>query len=321
MAQQRTSPCRCSVILQPGQVCVHPTSRFVFLVNAAAGTGAAPRRLAAMLTKHPAIAARARVIATRTPKELDGALRLSDDEVAVSVGGDGSFNALVRLLDSRGELSRTVGIVPFGTGNATAHTLGLRNAAVAFRALDGGATSAVDLMRTSVPAAPIALVSCSTGFESNFLERYAALRYTSRSYAGVSALVRNVSRRMRGVSLTVDGTAWVDPGELVHNVGVYNIPHYAFGKVMWRGMLADDGYAIAAAATSPLWYWNLIARGITAPNTEDGEEHRMPGVRTIRFRTATLTSAQPLQIDGEAIEATEATLTVDARALTVIRAT
>ncbi len=299
---------------------MRPSQRFVFLVNAAAGTGKAPRRLDALLARDADLSTRSRIVRTSTAAELDATLRLADDETPVAVGGDGSLNALVTLLDRRGELQRTLGLVPFGTGNATAHTLGLSSPAVALAALARGVTTAVDIIRTSIPQAPIALVSCSTGFESSFLRRYAAVRYTSRQWAGFSALLLNMPKRVRGVSLTIDGAAWVTPEDLVHNVGVYNIPHYAFGKVMWRGMLPNDGLAIAARVTSPLWYWNLMAFGITAPLERHTSETRLPGVRTVRWHSAELRSPAFLQVDGEATDATHATLSVDARAMTIIGA-
>jgi diacylglycerol kinase (ATP) len=304
----------------PRRARVYQTSRFVFLVNAAAGTGKAPRQLDALLANHPALSGRARIIQSSSAAELDAALRLADDEIPVAVGGDGSLNALVTLLHRRAELGRTVAVIPFGTGNATAHTLGLRSARIAMQALERGSTTAIDIMHTSVQQAPVALVSCSTGFESNFLQRYGALRYSSKAWAGLSALFLNVPRRFNGVSLVVDGTEWVNPAALVHNVGVYNIPHYAFGKVMWRGMQPDDGLAIAAEVRSPIGYWNLMARGVIAPTARNTSEHRLPGVRTIRWHTAELRSPVQLQIDGESYPAHVAVLHVDPRAVTIIRA-
>ena len=251
--------------------------------------------------------------------ELDTALALTDDEIPVAVGGDGSLNALVTLLDRRRELQRTIAVVPFGTGNATAHTLGLRSSAIGMAALARGQTTTLDIIRTSMPSAPIVLVSCSTGFESAFLRRYAAVRYRSRQWAGWSALLLNVSKRMRGVSLAIDGVPWVTPDDVVHNVGLYNIPHYAFGKLMWRGVRTDDGLAVAAQVSSPLWYWNLMAFGITAPSDGSTFESRLPGVRTIRWRTAELRSPTSLQVDGESTDERHASLTVDPGALTIIR--
>ena len=294
------------------------SQRFVFLVNAAAGTGKAPRQLHALLQRHPAIAARARVVRTASVAELHDTLRLDDDEVPTAVGGDGSFNALVTLMLRRGELQRPLALIPFGTGNATAHTLGLRSVTIAMQALERGRTTAIDIMRTSMADAPVALVSCSTGFESNFLRRYSSLRYGSRQWAGISSLLVNLPRQVTGVSLTLDGAAWVQPTERVYNVGLYNIPHYAFGKVMWRGMQADDGLALAASAATPLGYWHLIARGIEAPTDRDDTRQTLPGVRTRRWQTAELHSPLRLQVDGEFTAATQATLTVQTRAVTVI---
>lgn len=292
--------------------------RFVFLVNSAAGTGKAPRQLDALLRRHPELAARARIVHTQTVTELHDTLRLADDEVPTAVGGDGSFNALVTLMLRRGELQRPLALLPFGTGNATAYTLGLRTAPVAMQALERGRTTAIDIMRTSIPGTPVALVSCSTGFESNFLQRYSSLRSASRGWAGVSALLLNMPRQVRGVSLALDGAAWVQPTERVYNVGLYNIPHYAFGKVMWRGMRADDGLALAASVSSPVWYWHLIARGTEAPTERNDARQPLPGVRTRRWRTAELHSPLRLQVDGEFTAATHATVTVQARAVTVI---
>ena len=294
------------------------SSRFVFLINASAGTGKAPRRLVSLLSRHPGVLARSRFLRTSSTAALAAELRLDDDEIPVAVGGDGSLNALVTLMDRRGELQRPLGLVPFGTGNATAFTLGLTSAQVALTALSRGTTRAIDIMRTSIPSHPIALVSCSTGFESGFLQRYSALRYRSRQWAGWSALLLNLSRRISGVTLTVDGAEWVHPTSLVHNVGLYNIPHYAFGRVMWRGMAPDDGLAIAAEVSTPVWYWNLMARGVAAPEVARTGEHRLPGVRTIRWHTAELRSPTPLQVDGEPMDENVAQLTVDARAVTVV---
>lgn len=294
------------------------SQRFVFLVNAAAGTGKAPRQLDALLQRHPGIATRARIVRTSTVSELHDRLRLDDDEIPTSVGGDGSFNALVTLMLRRGELQRPLALLPFGTGNATAHTLGLHSITIAMQALERGRTTAIDIMRTSIPETPVALVSCSTGFESNFLRRYSSLRYASRQWAGVSSLLVNLPWQVTGVSLTLDGAAWVQPAERVYNVGLYNIPHYAFGKVMWRGMRADDGLALAASVATPLWYWHLIARGIEAPTDRDDTRQTLPGVRTRRWHTAELHSPLRLQVDGEFTAATQATLTVQTRAVTVI---
>ncbi|URM96884.1 lipid kinase [Actinomadura madurae] len=57
--------------------------------------------------------------------DLDQALDGDRDAVAVAAGGDGSINRLVGALYRRGELDRTVGLVPMGTGNDLARNLGV----------------------------------------------------------------------------------------------------------------------------------------------------------------------------------------------------
>lgn len=295
-----------------------PDTRFVLLVNAAAGTGLAPRRLGALLGRHPAIAARARVVATTSLGDIDRALdTLAPHETPVAVGGDGSLNALLVRTMAR-DATMPVGTIPFGTGNAVAAALGLRSPDAAMRALDTGALRALDVMRTDHPRAPLALVSCSAGFEAAFLTRYGALRYRSRQWAGWSALLGNLPRRWRDVRVTCDAVPLVAPGDAVHNAGCYVVPTYAFGKIMWPGLAIDDGTAIAAAARDVAAYWTLIARG--APLPPPGVTITRLGVRTRRWSSAVVESASGVQIDGEAIGACAVSLRVVPSAVRVVGA-
>ena len=294
-------------------------ARFVLIVNAAAGTGLAPRRLDALLARAPAVAARSRVVVTQS---LDDVARtvatLAAHDVPVAVGGDGSLNALLVALLHRDALDRVVGVVPFGTGNATAATLGLRSADAAMRALGEGRVHALDVMRTSHPRAPLALVSCSAGFEAAFLARYGALRYRSRQWAGWSALLGNLPRRWRDIALVADGHDFVRAGDAVHNAGCYVIPTYAYGRIMWPGLRPDDGLGIAAASRDVTAYWSLIARGFPLP-----PPHTQPltlGTRARRWTAAHLESSTGLQIDGEAIGPGAVALRVERCAVRVIGA-
>ncbi|WP_017538157.1 diacylglycerol/lipid kinase family protein [Nocardiopsis halophila] len=67
----------------------------------------------------------AEVVSCSDPRGLEEALEGGHGTV-VAAGGDGSLHALANALYRRGELaSRTVGLVPMGTGNDFARTLGL----------------------------------------------------------------------------------------------------------------------------------------------------------------------------------------------------
>jgi len=68
-----------------------------------------------------------------------------DDETVVAIGGDGSLHALVSALYVRGELGRVpIGLIPLGTGNDLARTVGLSVEP------DEAARQLVDAVRTEI---------------------------------------------------------------------------------------------------------------------------------------------------------------------------
>ncbi|MBV9831867.1 MAG: diacylglycerol kinase, partial [Marmoricola sp.] len=71
-------------------------------------------------------AADVEVARTSAPGELDGVLPRAGCRRIVVAGGDGSLHAVVAALHRRHELgSRTLGLIPLGTGNDFARTLGI----------------------------------------------------------------------------------------------------------------------------------------------------------------------------------------------------
>ncbi|MEZ0579894.1 diacylglycerol kinase family protein [Nocardioides sp. MH1] len=67
------------------------------------------------------------VAATSDPGELDGALHRAGSRQVVVAGGDGSLHAVISALHRRHELGpdRVLGLIPLGTGNDFARTLGI----------------------------------------------------------------------------------------------------------------------------------------------------------------------------------------------------
>ena len=66
------------------------------------------------------------VASTGNPGELDGVLHRAGCRSIVVAGGDGSLHAVVKALHRRHELAkRTLGLIPLGTGNDFARTLGI----------------------------------------------------------------------------------------------------------------------------------------------------------------------------------------------------
>jgi diacylglycerol kinase (ATP) len=88
------------------------------------------------------------VASTLNPGELDGVLHRAGCRSIVVAGGDGSLHAVVSALHRRHELAeRTLGLIPLGTGNDFARTLGIPlDPAEAAAALLSGTPRAMDLI-------------------------------------------------------------------------------------------------------------------------------------------------------------------------------
>ncbi|WP_354438000.1 diacylglycerol kinase family protein [Marmoricola sp. OAE513] len=71
-------------------------------------------------------AASVEVCETSNPGELDGALHRAGSRPIVVAGGDGSLHAVIRTLHRRNDLrGKTLGLLPLGTGNDFARTVGI----------------------------------------------------------------------------------------------------------------------------------------------------------------------------------------------------
>ncbi len=88
------------------------------------------------------------VASTGNPGELDGVLHRAGCRSIVVAGGDGSLHAVVKALHRRHELARrTLGLIPLGTGNDFARTLGIPlDPAEAAAALLSGEPRPMDLI-------------------------------------------------------------------------------------------------------------------------------------------------------------------------------
>ena len=266
-----------------------PARRFLFLASARAGrrTRGLARDTARALGDSVETAVVGDVDAVRA------CVRNADDAVVpVAVGGDGTANLVARALGAEGMAMRPMGVIPAGTGNAFAHSIGAGRVHDALEVLRHGIVRALDVMVTNHPVLPLALVSFSSGFEGNFLADVARRR--ARGLPGYASpwLIATLARSYRGTTLACDGEMVLRPEERFYSAGVYNLPCYFFGRRVVRDADPADGQVDARVYPGGGDYWRILL----APG-------RLPGatVRARRFRRARLESDGPVQADGESV--------------------
>ena len=264
-----------------------PARRFLFVVSARAG------RRTRGLAEGAARALEA-CVETALVSGVDEArahLRDADPAlVPVAVGGDGTANLVARALRAEGWATRPLGVLPGGTGNAFAHSLGVGRMPAALAALHSGAPRAIDVLVTDHPALPLALVSFSAGFEGAFLADVARRRAHGRPGFMSPGVLTTLARSCRGTTLVCDGEVVLRSEETFYAAGVYNQPCYFFGRRVVPTADPADGEAEARVYPGASDYW----RTLLAPGGRPGA-----AVRARRFGRARLSTGEPVQADGE----------------------
>ncbi|HEU4335034.1 MAG TPA: diacylglycerol kinase family protein, partial [Candidatus Eisenbacteria bacterium] len=220
---------------------------------------------------------------------------LGPDAVPVAVGGDGTANLLIRALRAEGMRERAAGLLPAGTGNALAHSLGVAGFDSAVAALVDGVARPVDVLATSRADAPVALVSISTGFEARFLRHLSRGRRDSRLWSAGMGLALSLGRGDRGARIVLDGAEFLPPERTYFTAGLYNMPRYAFGRCLVPEADPRDGLAHAVLYGSARSYWRAWRRGAPPAGAPDVERRA--------FRRARVESPGLLQVDGESVSA------------------
>lgn len=295
------------------------TARFphlVFLVNPEAREGRATARLRGILARAPSWAATSRLVVVATLAGAERALRsVSEEEIPVAAGGDGTVNFVARAVRSAGRAALPMAILPLGTGNSVAHALGVGDLRRALTALADGHAVALDGLVTDHPRAPLALSSLSAGFEGAVLSGLAGGRGIGRAAGLVAALPGALARR-GGIGLEVGGQTLLDPSERAFCAGLYNLPCYAFGRMVHPDSDGTDGHAEAVVHRTARSWISAVRRGLATTEPRDG------ATRTARATSARLSSRGPIQVDNEAtIPAAELVVRVEPAAIRIIAAT
>lgn len=286
--------------------------RLACFVNVGASVGTGLRRLRAALRHAPSLRERCDIVTVHSRDEMRSVVaRLPAGSIPVAAGGDGTVNWLCASLDEAGIRDRCLAVLPLGTGNALAYSLGMGRIRVALNALVSGEVRAIDMMRTTHPQAPVALISLSVGFESRLLRGVAAARSWKRVMTGALELPAAMAKPWSQCTFTVDGERLVDPKVPVYNAGLYSMPCYALGRVVNPEADPGDGLAEAVVCCTPRAYWNRVIKGVrmTDPPSD---------VRARRFRVATIESPEPFQIDGDSVQGGAIEVTVERRAVRIM---
>jgi diacylglycerol kinase family enzyme len=240
--------------------------------------------------------------------------RLEPRQIAVAAGGDGTVGMIAGALLEAGVPELTLAVLPLGTGNTMARALGILNVSHALQVVQHGTVRSVDVMRTSHPPAPVALVTISAGFEAAFIHRYSASRRFSRVWAGLAQMPIAL-RGNPSTMLELDGRVVLEPGEGSFSVGLYNTPFYAAGIRMSPESDVFDGLGESIVYATAAAYWKTAAAAL-----RQGRELPRNGVQRKRFRSARIESAYPLQIDGEPVTCAALSVTMEPGALRVLTA-
>lgn len=230
-------------------------------------------------------------------------------DLIVIGGGDGTISAaLPALLEAR----RPLGILPLGTANNTARTLGIPSdlseaAAVIARGttrrIDVGCVNGAFFLTTASLGLSVRITDelsdASKRRWGPFAYALAAARTLARARPFVAEITHEGgTRRLRAIQIVVG-----------------NGRHYGAGLTVAEGAALDDARLDCYAIEAVPW-WRLLA---LLPALRSGRQGSKEPVEAIRARRIEITTPVPHRIDadGEIVGTTPATFTVLPEALEV----
>jgi diacylglycerol kinase (ATP) len=206
-------------------------------------------------------------------EQLAKAIETGVDTVVV-VGGDGALHDLLPVLADR---DLTVGLLPAGTGNDTARSLGIptKDPTAATSILLGVHTRDLDLAQTGPDEYVVTVVA--SGFDSKVNERANAMTWPRGNQRYNLAIVAELREfEPLAFTITLDGETIEREAMLV---AVGNGPSFGGGLRICEGASMDDGLldvVIINPVSKPrlLWVFPKLYRGthVTLP---EFERHRV----------------------------------------------
>jgi diacylglycerol kinase family enzyme len=217
----------------------------------------------------------------------------------VVLGGDGSFHALVAALHALGRTgghTPPVGLVPLGTGNDLARSLGLPLEPVAAtQVVLHGSPRAIDVLVDDAGGVAVNAVHLGVGAEA--AEQAAPLKGgLGRLAYPIGAVLAGIRGRGWRVRVNVDGRVVAGGRQRVLMVGLANGARIGGGAPLAPGARPDDGLVDVLVSFST----SLPARLIYGALLRRGQHPRLRDVVTMRGREiAVLGEPVPINVDGE----------------------
>ncbi len=241
-------------------------------------------------------------------EQLSKAVETGVDTVVV-VGGDGALHDVLPVLADR---DLTLGLLPAGTGNDTARSLGIpvKDRAAATRILLGGHTRDIDLARVGEEYVVTVVAS---GFDSKVNERANDMSWPRGNMRYNIAILAELREfEPLAFTLTLDGKVIEREAMLV---AVGNGPSFGGGLRICEGASMDDGL-LDVVVINPVSKPKLLR---VFPKLYRGTHVTMPEFERHRVREVTLSSPGIVAYgDGERLGPLPLTATVSPSALRVL---
>lgn len=292
------------------------------LFNTRAGRGNVAVRIRRALRAESIRTELTRLIPVASIDEAAEALApLLPHEIPVAAGGDGTVGMVAAALLRNDTGLRPLGILPLGTANLLARNLGTGSLRRAILALTSGTVARIDVMRTTDPRFPVALVSIGAGFEGLFIHLYHRQRVLGRALAGAFAAVR-AARHRAHIRVELDGRVIAANDAPMFSAGLYNTRIVAAGLRIAPSAALDDGWCEAIVHRTAFNYLSAMRRAISTggagvrASRKGASRSGEPSHHT--WRRACIESDGPLQIDGQPLGGGALSVSVAPRALAVL---
>jgi YegS/Rv2252/BmrU family lipid kinase len=223
-------------------------------------------------------------------------------DLVVIGGGDGSLNAALPALLETG---LPLGVIPLGTGNDFARTLGIPlDPEQAVRVIAAGRIKQVDVGDANGhPFLNVASIGLGVDL-TRALQRDAKRRWGVLGYA-VAGL--RVLRRLRPFTAEIEHGGQIQVSRTAH-VAIGNGRHYGGGMVVDVDARLDDARLHAFSLEVDHW-WRLL---LLLPALRSGTHHAWAEVRTLAGEEVTVRTRRPRSVntDGEITTRTPVTFRV-----------